>query len=53
LRGVPAEGGSGRLALTKKAHTFEIRRKSVARGKAFPHIKKIIIKITDRHIAYI
>ena len=42
LRGVPAEGGSGE----DEGVAFGF----VARGKAFPHIKKTMIKITDRHI---
>ena len=52
LRGVPAEGGSGRLALTGEAFTFQIWRKSVARGETSPHIKKIMITITERHTQY-
>ena len=38
----PEEGGSGE----DEGVAFGF----VARGKAFPHIKKIMIKITNRHI---
>ena len=45
MRGVPAEGGSGE----DEGVAFGF----VARGKAFPHIKKIMITIIDRHMTHI